>query len=186
MRIRTTHVLALAAVLLAGPVQAQSRDPFVREIKFGILAHDIPAIWSGFRLENGIDVNVELILQPSVPFLGGHFRPAVGGTLNLHDSGSVRGTSKAYADIRWMYEATNGWFLGLGIGAALHDGVLDPIDPDRKALGRRVLFHFPLEIGYRYDAHNSIAVYFDHISNAYTKPSNEGLDTLGVRYGYKF
>jgi hypothetical protein len=27
---------------------------------------------------------------------------------------------------------------------------------------------------------------FDHISNAYLASPNEGMDTLGVRYGYQF
>lgn len=67
-----------------------------------------------------------------------------------------------------------------------HNGVLDPIEPDRKALGRRVLFHVPLEIGFRFDQHQSISVFFDHVSNGYTTTFNEGLDSLGVRYGYKF
>ncbi len=179
-----TALVGLAA--LPAQAVAQPPEPFVREIKLGILAHDVPEIWSGFRRERGIDINAEVILSPSLAFLGGHFRPAVGGSLNLQNGGFDRGTSKVYADVRWMYEASNGLFIGLGIGAAWHNGLLDPVDPARKALGRRVLFHFPLEIGYRLDAHNSLSLYFDHISNAYTKPSNEGLDTLGVRYGYKF
>lgn len=165
---------------ITGDARAQ-QVPLIREYRIGLLAHDVPGLWSGFRLERGMDANVELILSPSVDFLGGSLRPAIGGSVNL--SG---GTSKAYIDARWMYEAPAGWFVGLGIGAALHDGVLDPTEVDRKALGRRVLFHFPLEVGYRFDGHHSVSLYFDHMSNAYTTTYNEGLDTLGVRYGYKF
>jgi hypothetical protein len=59
-------------------------------------------------------------------------------------------------------------------------------DWDRKALGSRVLFHIPVEIGYRLDEHNSLSAYFEHMSNAYTVDPNEGMDRLGVRYGYRF
>ena len=44
----------------------------------------------------------------------------------------------------------------------------------------------PLEAGWRFDEHNSLSVYFDHISNGNTADVNEGLDDLGVRYGYRF
>lgn len=175
----------LAAALIAsaaslGTAEAQ-QTPFIRELRVGVLAHDVPGIWSGFQLERGTDANIEFILSPSVEFLGGSLRPAIGASSNV--SG---GTSKAYLDARWMIESRSGWFLGLGIGAALHDGLLDPTEIDRKALGRRVLFHFPLEVGVRLAGHHSVSLYFDHISNGYTTTYNEGLDTLGVRYGYKF
>ena len=71
-------------------------------------------------------------------------------------------------------------------GRNIYAPEVDPVEVDRKALGRRVLFHFPLEVGYRFDGHHSVSFYFDHMSNGYTTTYNEGLDTLGVRYGYKF
>ena len=49
-----------------------------------------------------------------------------------------------------------------------------------------MLFHIPAEIGYRLDTHNSVSVYFEHTSNAYTATYNEGMDRIGVRYGYRF
>ena len=70
--------------------------------------------------------------------------------------------------------------------ARVHDGLLDPTDPDKKALGSRILFHIPIEIGLRLDDRRSISVYFEHMSNAFLVDSNEGLDSIGVRYGYKF
>ena len=176
---------AMAALVAAALPAAAQQVPFMREVKLGVVAHDIPGLWSGFRLEHGIGVNGEVILSPALPLFGGHIRPALGGTYTIPQSGH-RATSKAYADARWMIESQSGLFLSLGIGAAIHDGVLATTDIDRKALGRRVLFHFPLELGWRFDAHNSISLYFDHISNAYTSSTNEGLDTLGVRYGYRF
>ncbi len=77
-------------------------------------------------------------------------------------------------------------FFAVGLGTAIHNGEKDASKPDMKALGSRVLFHIPVEIGLRFDDHNSLSVYFEHTSNGYTQDFNEGLDRLGVRYGYRF
>jgi lipid A 3-O-deacylase len=180
-----TKILSLAAVVVAGPIAAVAQTVpatgLVQELRLGVLVHDMPGLWSGFRLERGTDINAEAILAPSVPIFGGLLRPAIGASVST--SGQ---TSKAYFDARWMLEARSGFFLGLGLGAAVHNGFVDPTEVDRKALGSRVLFHIPLEVGYRFDQRNSLSLYFDHMSNGYTRTYNEGLDSLGVRYGYKF
>jgi lipid A 3-O-deacylase len=159
----------------------QSRT-FIEEARVGILAHDVPGLWSGWRIESkGPDLNGEVVLSPSLALLGGKIRPALGGTWN-----SGGGTSKAYLDARWEYQTSVGIFFGLGIGGALHNGYRDESSLDHKALGRQLLFHFPAELGYRFQNGTTLSVFFEHISNGYTKRSNEGLDDLGVRYGVKF
>jgi len=180
-----TRALAALVVLFGLPVAAQGQDASAPtrgiEIRGGLLAHDVPELWSGFRLEKGVDINAEVLLGQGVPFLWGTVRPAIGGSVNT--SGY---TSKAYVDARWERETPSGVFFGIGLGAALHDGNLEPTEVDRKALGARVLFHIPFEIGLRFNERHSISVYFEHTSNAYTRPSNEGLDDIGIRYGYRF
>lgn len=154
----------------------------VSEIKAGVLAHDVPDLWSGFQLESDApDINVEVILSPSLPFLWGSISPAIGASVNTGGD-----TSHAYIDARWQIEGPSGLFFGIGIGAAIHDGELDPVAIDKKALGSRVLFHIPFEIGIRLDARNSLSAYFEHTSNANLADFNEGMDRLGVRYGYRF
>jgi lipid A 3-O-deacylase len=177
-RIRTT-LIGLAAMLQCSSANAGG---LVDELKLGVLGHDVPYLWSNFRAEpNSVDINIEALLSPSISFLGGTIRPAVGGTIN-----TVGATSHAYIDARWQFETHGGFFLGLGIGGAIHNGQLQLEDWNRKALGSRVLFHFPAEIGYRFDEHNSLSLYFEHTSNGYTVHPNEGLDRLGIRYGYRF
>ena len=175
----------LAAALALGSAVAPTRahaEGVIRELRIGGLYHDVPDLWSGFQLERrSVDVNVEALFGPHVEFLWGKVRPAVGASINT--SGA---TSKAYIDARWEVEAPSGIFLALGIGAAVHDGKLGPSDADRKALGSRLLFHFPAEIGWRLDGRSSVSIYFEHISNGYTQDYNEGLDSIGVRYGYRF
>lgn len=174
-----TLVLGLAHANL---VLAQaSNAPSVLEFRGGVLAHDVPGLWSGFRLESGVDINAELLFGSGLPFIGGTIRPAIGASVNTQGH-----TSKVYVDARWEYQTPSGIFFGIGLGGAVHDGLLDPTDPDRKALGSRILFHIPFEIGLRLDDRNSISVYFEHVSNGFLFDSNEGLDSIGVRYGYRF
>ena len=171
----------LAGLLLANSASAQ-QSKIIDEVRVGILAHDVPGLWSGWRIENpNPDLNGEVILTPSASFLGGTIRPAIGGTVNFNG-----GTSKAYADARWEYQTSLGVFFGLGLGAAVHNGYLTPTSLDHKALGSRVLFHIPAEIGYRFAGGQTLSVYFEHTSNGYTQKYNEGLDDLGIRYGIKF
>jgi hypothetical protein len=175
-------VLATLAVVLCATDTVAFAQGLVEELKLGVLDHDVPDLWSGFRAEpSSVAINVEALFSPSVAFLGGTIRPALGASINTEGA-----TSNVYLDARWQYETPAGIFFGLGLGGTVHDGQLELKDWDQKALGSRVLFHIPLEIGYRLDAHNSVSAYFEHMSNAYTVDPNEGLDRIGVRYGYRF
>jgi lipid A 3-O-deacylase len=69
---------------------------------------------------------------------------------------------------------------------ALHDGERETDSADRKSLGSQILFRIPIEIGYAIDRHHRLAIAFDHMSNAGLASPNEGMDTLGLVYGYRF
>lgn len=139
-------------------------------------------LWSGTRNESGVDWSAEILFWRSgLALPWGTLHPNLGVSVN--DQGD---TSKLYAGVLWDLEAPIGLFLNLGVGAAIHDGKLDTRDDDRKQLGSRVLFRIPIEIGYSITEHHRLMVTFDHISNADLASPNEGLDTLGVRYGYRF
>lgn len=185
LRNLTASLIAAAGLIAVGSLCFGSlavAEGLVHELKFGVLAHDVADLWSGFRAEReSAAINIEALLSPSVAFFGGAIRPALGASIN-----TVGDTSNIYLDARWQYQFSGGVFIGLGIGATVHDGQLDLVDFDQKALGSRVLFHFPAELGYRFDDHNSLSVYFEHMSNAYTFRYNEGLDRIGVRYGYRY
>jgi hypothetical protein len=180
VRSAVAAVALLVGVAASGEALAQAA-PSSLEVRGGVLAHDVPDLWAGFSLEGGVDINAEVLLGRGLTFLGGTVRPALGVSINTEGY-----TRRAYLDARWEYEWRNGLFLGLGLGAAVHDGDLDCCEPDRKALGSRVLFHIPLELGLRLDDRNSVSVYFEHISNWDLADVNEGLDAIGVRYGRRF
>lgn len=184
MLARSRFLCAMFAALTAGPGAALAQDSgagLIRELKFGVLAHDVGDLWSGFNREDGIDINFEAGLSPSLDLGFATLRPAIGASINTEGD-----TSKIYLDARLEHDFEGGVFLAAGIGAAVHDGKLEHGHHDRKALGSRVLFHIPLEAGYRFDAHHSLSVYFDHMSNANLADENEGMDTIGLRYGYRF
>jgi hypothetical protein len=180
-----TLKLLLCAALLglglgtAGPAFAEG---LIHELSIGVLAHDVPDLWSGFRKEpSSADINVEAKLSPSMAAFFGTMRPAIGATISTEGH-----TSHAYIDARVTNDLSDRLFIGWGVGAAVHDGNTGPHDPQRKALGSQLLFHIPFEIGFRLDGRSSVSAYFEHTSNANTQRYNEGMDRLGVRYGYRF
>lgn len=151
----------------------------ISELKIGALDHDTPGLWSGFGVERQTaDANLEVLFVPWARTFGGYLRPAIGATINF--SGD---TSKAYADLRWETQTASGVFFSLGMGAAIHNGELGLIDAAHKALGARVLFHPSAEVGWRPDGVHSISIFADHMSNGFTHRYNEGMDTVGVRFG---
>lgn len=175
----------LVAALLFDAARANADDidasTIFHEISVGVLDHDTDNLWSGFSRESGVDINIEALFSPSFEVLGGAIRPALGASINT--SGD---TSKLYAGARWRYEFEQGVFFGVGLGGAVHNGDTDFESVDRKALGSKVLFHIPIEVGYRFADHYVASIYFDHVSNASLADANEGMDTLGVRFGYRF
>ena len=178
-----TRLLVCLALACSWP-GAGHAEGLIRELKGGILAHDVPNLWSGFRTENdAVAINVEALLTPSLPFLGGTLRPAIGASIATEG-----GTSNVYLDARWEFETASRIFFSIGLGGTVHNGETKLLAANQtaKALGSHLLFHIPVEIGYRFDRHNSISIYFEHMSNGYTQDQNEGLDRLGIRYGYRF
>ncbi len=155
---------------------------WLHEVRFAALSHDVDGLWSGDRAEGGVDWNAEVtFFREGWSLWRGEVRPQIGVSIN--DQGD---TSKAYAGALWEIEADWGGFFAIGLGAAIHNGELETDDDDRKQLGSRVLFRIPIEIGFRFWEHHSLSLAFDHVSNANLASENEGLDTLGIRYGYRF
>ena len=175
-----TLVATTATGIEPTPGQSESRWP--HEIRAGLLAHDVDGLWSGSRKESGVDFNVEIIFsRPSFYLLLGSVSPNLG--LSVNDRGD---TSKLYGGLLWELEMKSGLFLDLGVGAAVHDGDLETNEQDKKELGSRLLFRIPIELGYALNERHRVSIAFDHVSNASLAHANEGLDTVGLRYGYRF
>jgi hypothetical protein len=171
----------------AGAGEAEQAEPpalggWLHEVRLGVAAHDVDELWSGERKEHGADWSAELtLLRTGLVLPLGAVRPNLGFAINDHGD-----TSKVYAGALWEIESPIGVFFATGVGAAVHDGNLDKYEHDRKRLGSRVLFRIPIEVGYAFGAHHRLMFAFDHVSNASLAEPNQGLDTVGVRYGYRF
>ena len=84
------------------------------------------------------------------------------------------------------------WIGDFSWGMAYHNGdkIHDPkhVQTDKKELGSNLLFREAVELGWNFYGKDSISLRFDHISNAnlWGEDANEGLDTFGIVYSYRF
>ena len=108
---RRLALLLVFAVLPAAPGQAALVD----EIRVGLLYHD-PGGWGGSAIEEGFDLNGELIFSPALDLLSGVLRPNLGFSLN-----SEGDTSKIYGGAVWEYRWPRGLFFYLALGLAAHN-----------------------------------------------------------------
>ena len=179
--INITFFITLSNVFAEEGPQLKKSN-LILEIRSGLLSHDVDNLWSNSRKERGVDINGEIILNLlNRGIFNGIIRPNIG--LSVNTSGQ---TSKLYSGVTWERELQSHLIINFGIGIAVHNGELDNIDPNKKALGSRVLFHIPVEFGYKLSNPYRIFFFFDHVSNANLSSPNEGMDTLGIRVGYRF
>ena len=157
-----------------GPLSALS------EVRGGILAHDRGPFTN--NEEGGADINLEALFR-SPDALGsiGSPRPHLGFSVNTGGD-----TDQFYAGLTWEWEFRRGLFAGFSLGGAIHDGETETSRTDKKELGCRVLFRGSLELGYRLTRRHGISLFYDQISNLAICDKNEGLETAGLRYGYRF
>ena len=152
----------------------------ISEIRGGGLVHDEGPF--SHRKEEGFDVNFEvLFVSPKFLDIIWSPRPHIGFDINT--SGD---TSEIYLGLSYEWEFWGGVFAGFSLGGAVHNGKTSGDHTDRKDLGCSVLFRESFEVGYRFVGTHSVSVMLDHISNAKLCDHNEGLENLGIRYGYKF
>ena len=113
--IRAATICGFAAVLAVGAANAALADDLLYALKIGVLAHDVPDLWSGFQVElDAADINIEAQFAAAWALPWGAIRPVVGGTINTRGD-----TSHAYIDARWQGDLPSGIFFGVGLGAAL-------------------------------------------------------------------
>lgn len=175
-------ILVLVAAGWAQAFDRASPGGPIREVRAGLAAHDVDGLWSQASKEEGLDLIAEIVFSYSL------FRlHSVSAHPNLGVSLNSRGdTSKAYGGFLLQWEPASRFFFSTGVGLALHNGKLDTDAADQKSLGSRLLFRVPIEIGYTVSRHHRIILAFDHISNAGLASPNQGLDTLGLVYGFRF
>ena len=179
--------VAQAAAPTPSPARADtaaSRWPRIgiSELRFGIDHHDTGVF--GNSKEGDVDIALGVRFLPLTGDIWeylGNPRPFLG--LNINTSGD---TSALDFGVNWDWEVWRQTYFSWAMGGAAHDGKNATTDLDRKELGSRVLFYLAAEVGYRFDALHSLSVRLDHMSHASLADNNEGLDTVGLVYGYHF
>jgi hypothetical protein len=163
----------------------------ISELRGGLLNHDVIFPNRGSlrmpnpfrqRAEGGVNLNGELIfVAPGFLRYLGSPRPRLGGSINARDY-----TDNAYFDLDWDHQFTAGPFVEGYLGLAWHDGKLTTGNPERLELGLRVLFHLGLEAGWRFYRYHGLSLMWEHMSNGTLARRNQGVDSIGLRYGYRF
>ena len=155
----------------------------VDEVRFGVLSHDAAPFESN-RPESGIDLNAEVrFVSPELLSYVLAPRPHLGLTVNTNGE-----TNQLYGGLTWTFDSSRRrLFFDLALGFSVHDGELDDASGRRLSLGSRVLFRVSGELGFRFSKAQqySISGFWDHASNGgLFGDSNQGIDTIGVRFGY--
>ncbi len=191
----------LGIILSCWPAMAaaqEATDSVISEIRAGILYHDaglfvVPGEWARHRVESaGFDVNLEILFaSPDIFQAIWSPRPHIGATVNPRGA-----TSQIYAGVTWNWDLGDRLFFEFSGGGAVHDGQTDggPAIPagaietagGEKLLGCRMLFRGAIALGLRLTERQSVSLVLDHISNGYFCDPNPGLDTFGLRWGYRF
>ena len=150
------------------------------DLRVGLLLHDTGPFSN--TKEDGLDVNVEALFKsPAYLEEIGSPKPHVGITIN-----NGADTNQLYGGLTWNWGFDGGYFIDFSLGAAIHDGETETDRIDKKSLGCSLLFRESIGLGYVVKAPHSLMLHFDHISNAKLCNRNEGLENLGLRYGYSF
>jgi len=184
--VRAVAAVALFVGLFGGRAAAQQQN-LVSEVKIGVLAHDV--VFLGDHVENGSDVNVEILFNSPPPLsILGSPRPHIGGTVN-----TAGNTSDGYFGLTWgvhplqsLFGVAPAVFLNGSLGGAVNDGYIDSAPPGRKALGSPVLFHLSTELGWELTPLVNVSAYLEHMSNADLAARNAGITSAGARLGFKF
>lgn len=200
--LRAVIVAGLAVgwlIIGVGSAAAEEDEFFIDEIRAGVWLHNVrhPRQDS----QHSIDLNLEVLFQeltfvePENGFLRVLLqpRPMLGGVLNTEGD-----TNQLYFGLAWEYEFDFGLFINPTFGFSLHDGNLDPptvpcgacpggraFTDKESALGYPILFRESVDVGWRFAGRHAISFTWSHISNAGLSTNNDGMDFIGLRYGFK-
>lgn len=178
LRQRSTFVYLLFCALL---LPASANAGLVSEIRGGLLDHASTLVSSG--REDGIDANLEIAFASSKYTLWGH--PMIGGNVNKEGTN----TDHVYAGLAWGGQPIGDLHLRFSVGGAYHNGELLRFNDEVRGLGSKTLYHFALDIGWKFSPRYDVGLYWQHLSNGPSsgeRGANDGLDNIGIRLGYHF
>jgi hypothetical protein len=183
-------VCLLASILIAGPAAAGDWRPGFDvgrhsnqwEVRGGVADYDAGPFTSQFG--NGPIVNAELFAaSPAFLDIIGSPRPYFGADIATDDTQ----TNVVYAGLNWQAHLYERFYLGFSAGGAvLEDQLIGDGSGRAKDLGSDVLFHLQASAGFDFTPDLSAEIYLNHVSNAGLEDANSGLESTGIRLGYRF
>ena len=161
------------------------------EVRSGVIKHAVSLIGNEPK-ETGIDGNLEILFHSPdwLKFLWSP-RPHIGTSFNT----SSNNTDVVYGGITWESKFWKSLFFNFSFGVAVHNGELEydakVVFPSyagrRREMGCRALFRESFELGWIFAKRHGVSAMWSHYSHGgICGGQNEGLDNLGVRYGYRF
>lgn len=168
----------------SGPLIAD-RPLALSEIRGGVMWHQF--IGPKSADEGSLSANFEVLIngpwaRPTRGFWDNLTNPRLMAGATVNTSGY---TSFVYGGLDWNFALTDRWYLGAGLGLGISDGETDNV-PGRIDVGCSVGGFAQLNLAYRVTERWSVMGTFQHISNGGLCEPNHGINTLGVRAGYRF
>jgi hypothetical protein len=183
---------ALCGMLAACPASAKDRYLFPGfgligkysnkfELRLGVAAYDT-GIFTTHSF-NGTVINGELLF-PSPDFLSaiGSPRPMIGVDIAT----ASHAIHFAYLGLNWDAHFTDRLYATWSLGGAITSANDLEHSTRYKNLGCKVLFHLGAGLGYDLSEHVSVELYADHFSNADLCTPNNGAESAGIRFAYRF
>ncbi len=192
MRTEAAGFLAFVGAVSAAPAAYAGID----EIHVGVMDHNICVTnCDNADKEGGPNVEFQVSFDsPGFLAWAGAPQPYLMASIN-----TVGDTSFGGAGLEWRWNFAGNWALEPGLGIVAHTGATDnpfangtpeaaAFSEENVLLGSDLLFRTSLGLTYDFDGPWEAQLFFEHLSHGQILASgrNQGLDELGVRFGYQF
>jgi lipid A 3-O-deacylase len=192
MRGKAVGIAAFGAALLMAP----SANAGVNEIHVGVMDHN-SCVTNCKNADKEDGPNVEFQVSFDSPgFLSWAGSPQPYLMASFNTGGD---TSFAGAGLEWRWNFAGNWALEPGVGVVIHDGETNnpfangtpeaaAFSDEHVLLGSDVLFRTSLGLTYDFEGPWEAQIFYEHLSHGqiFASGRNQGLDELGVRFGYQF
>jgi lipid A 3-O-deacylase len=192
MRGQAIGVAAFGAAMMLAPTARADID----EVHVGVMAHNICVTnCKNANKEDGPNVEVQVSFD-SPGFLSWAFSPQPYVMAAINTAGN---TSHAGIGLEWRWEFAEGWAVEPGIGYVVHNGENEnpfaPGTPENAAfneehvlMGSDDLFRTSIALTRDFEGPWEGSLIFTHLSHGQILGNgrNQGLDSLGIRFGYQF
>jgi len=192
MRTEAAGILAFVGAVVAAPAAYAGVD----EIHVGVMDHNI-CVTNCDNADKEDGPNIEFQVSFDSPgFLNWAGAPQPYLMASINTAGD---TSFGGAGLEWRWNFAGNWALEPGVGIVAHDGATDnpyangtpeaaAFSDENVLLGSDLLFRTSLGLTYDFDGPWEAQAFFEHLSHGQILGSgrNQGLDELGIRFGYQF